>query len=135
MRPSSTIYAKRGVREAIKAKGDSRTLGKKGEDQACAFLKDRGYCIIERNFRCPFGELDIVALEAKELVFVEVKTRSSSIFGTPEEAISRQKLQTIERVGNWYQAKKKNLPEKSRIDVVAIDLSSSKIDLLENVTG
>jgi putative endonuclease len=98
--------------------------GKKGEEQAIEFLKKQKYKIIERNFRIRGGEIDIVALDGKTLVYVEVKTRTSHQFGLPEEAVTPAKIRFIERAAKFYRNNRKNhdLPSLERIDVVAVDL-------------
>jgi putative endonuclease len=70
---------------------DKITTGKEGEKIAAAYLKKNGYRIIEINFRCPIGEIDIVAKEKNDLVFVEVKTRKSIDLGYPEQAVGIRK--------------------------------------------
>ena len=80
-------------------------LGKRGESLAVNFLEGAGYTILERNWRCPLGEIDIVALDGVELVFAEVKTRSSVAFGHPFEAITPTKLARLRRLaGAWCEA-------------------------------
>lgn len=101
-------------------------LGKYGEDLACDYLKKTGYKIIERNFRIRGGEIDIIALDGKTLVYVEVKTRSNHKFGLPEESVTPHKLRFLERASKFYRLQRKHLPELERIDVVAIDLSAEK---------
>ena len=77
-------------------------LGRLGEGLATEFLIDAGYVIVERNWRCSQGEIDIVALDGTELVFVEVKTRSSVAFGHPFEAITAPKMARLRRLaGAW----------------------------------
>ena len=73
-------------------------LGKRGEELASAFLISSGYEIIDRNWRCAQGEIDVVATRADEVVFVEVKTRSSVAFGHPLEAITVPKLARLRRL-------------------------------------
>src|SRR5699024_8467545 len=70
-------------------------LGGRGEDLAAAFLEDAGLVIIERNFRCPRGELDIIARDGETAVFVEGKTRRTAALGSPLEAVTRTKLARI----------------------------------------
>lgn len=113
--------------------------GKHGEDLAIAFLQKRAYKIIDRNFRIRGGEIDIIAIEANTLVFVEVKTRTSLKFGSPQEAVTKSKIFFMERAAKFYRNaySYKNLPLAERIDVVAIDLGEDppKIDLIKNATG
>lgn len=73
-------------------------LGRRGEEIAAAFLVRAGYLILDRNWRCPQGEIDVVAFDGGETVFVEVKTRSSLLFGHPLEAITAQKLARLRRL-------------------------------------
>ena len=112
------------------------TKGKYGEDLACRYLLKLGYKIIERNFRIRGGEIDIIAKDGQTLVYVEVKTRSSNYFGTPEESVTAQKLRFLERAVKFYRARRKNLPQLERIDVVSVDLSSktSSLRLIKNIT-
>lgn len=112
------------------------TVGKYGEDLACEFLKRQGYKIIERNFRIRGGEIDIIALEGKTLVYVEVKTRSSHQFGLPEEAVTSAKIRFLERASKFYRSQRKKLPEAERIDVLAIELieTKPKFNLIKNAS-
>ncbi|MDO8445108.1 MAG: YraN family protein [Deltaproteobacteria bacterium] len=100
--------------------------GKKGEDAAAAFLVKDGYKIVERNFRCPLGEIDIVAVDKGVLVFVEVKTRSSNKFGLPEEAVNRRKQHQMTKSAQFYLSRKKLFNSPARFDVVAVILSGEK---------
>ncbi len=102
-----------------------KSLGKFGEILAERFLKDRGYAIRERNFRCPLGEIDLVAEEGGELVFVEVKSRRGGGFGFPEEQISWKKQRKLERLAAYY-LKRYRHDVPVRIDVVAILLGPEK---------
>ena len=101
-------------------------LGKLGEDFACSFLKKKGFRILERNFRKRYGELDIVALYGKILVFVEVKTRVGYEFGTPEEAVTPWKLREVVRMAQFYKSLHPELPESLRIDVVGVVLDETE---------
>ena len=81
----------------------TRRLGLYGEDLACKYLQAQGYTILERNFRCRrFGEIDIVASKAGVLSFIEVKTRCSSRYGKPVEAVTLAKQRKIYRVAQYY---------------------------------
>lgn len=95
-------------------------LGKRGEAIAAAFLEDAGYEILGRNWRCGQGEIDLIAREGAELVFVEVKTRTSTAFGHPLEAITVQKLARLRRLArSWCQAHPGEYRD-IRIDAVAV---------------
>jgi len=80
-------------------------LGRRGEDLAAQYLADAGYTVIDRNWRCSRGEIDLVARDGNDTVFVEVKTRSSTAFGHPFEAITAQKLARMRRLAKaWCDA-------------------------------
>lgn len=81
---------------------ESRRLGERGEDAAAAFLERQGYTIVERNWRCPAGEVDIVALDGSALVFCEVKTRRSPAKGSPDEAVTPAKRRRYARLAAAY---------------------------------
>lgn len=100
--------------------------GKIGEEIAAGFLIKEGYKVLERNFRCPLGEIDIVALDSGTLVFVEVKTRSSNSFGLPEEAVNHRKQHQMAKVAQLYIARKKLFNNPARFDVVAVTISNGK---------
>ena len=98
----------------------TRKLGLYGEDLACKYLQAKGYVILERNFRCRrFGEIDIVASKAGVLSFIEVKTRSSSRYGKPAEAVTLAKQRKIYRVAQYY-LQMRGLA--SRIPVLSFDV-------------
>ncbi|MBR5614478.1 MAG: YraN family protein [Clostridia bacterium] len=80
----------------------NKQTGQLGEDAAVAFLKSKKYKIIERNYKNKIGEIDIIAKTGEDLVFVEVKTRSSEKFGTPAEAVTYYKKQKIVNAAKWY---------------------------------
>ena len=117
----------------------TRDLGAFGEDLAEKFLQKNGYKILQRNFRSRFGEIDIVAQDKDVLVFVEVKARWSEKFGLPEEAITPWKLRSIIKTTQYFQLLNPKLPEALRIDLVAIELSSSgevkRIEIIKNISG
>jgi len=97
-----------------------KELGKKGEELALRFLKKKGYRIIEKNYICKMGEMDIIAREKDTLVFIEVKTRTSMFFGPPQLAVNFSKQRQLSKVALNY-LKEKNLGDvKARFDVVAI---------------
>ena len=108
--------------------------GKEGEKIAAAFLKKNGYRIIEINFRCPIGEIDIIAKEKKDLVFVEVKTRKYMELGYPEQAVGIRKQKKMSQLALWYLQKRKIVDTNARFDVVAITLipEKSEVKLIKN---
>lgn len=95
------------------------TLGKLGEQIAVQYLKNKGYEILEQNWRAYRKEIDIIAIDGKDIVFVEVKTRKNDDFGSPEMAVNRRKRAHIYSAANaYYQTHK--IDQDVRFDVVAI---------------
>ena len=100
-----------------------RQLGKWGESVAAVHLEAKGFRLVERNWRSVYGEIDIIAQDNGELVFVEVKTRRGNHMGTPEEALTRQKAEKLRQLAQLYLAE--NGSEQDwRIDLVAIEIDS-----------
>jgi putative endonuclease len=116
-----------------------RDVGILGEKLAGEFLRKRGYHILGTNYRCPVGEVDIIAQHEDALVFVEVRTKKSLQFGSPEESITPAKMERLRTVAAHYRQNHNNLPTSWRIDVVAIELDPkkrvSRIELIENAVG
>ena len=116
-----------------------RDVGILGEKLAKDFLKKKGYRITETNYRCPEGEIDIVAKHDDYLVFIEVRTKTSLEFGHPEESITPAKKERMKATAAYYQQTHPNLPQLWRIDVVVIELNQkgklSRIELIENAVG
>ena len=94
-------------------------LGDRGENVAARYLRNKGFKIIMRNFRCELGEIDIIARQGKALVFVEVKTRAYDD-PTPEEQVNAAKQEQIVRAAKFYLARYGVPQPPSRFDVVAI---------------
>lgn len=113
----------------------SRAVGNRGEDLACTFLKKLGYRILERNFTIRGGEIDIIALEGSDLVFVEVKARFSSEYGLAREAVTPWKLRALQKSALFYIQQIKWGDKPYRFDLVAIDYRDGKpqIELLKNI--
>ncbi len=116
-----------------------RDTGILGEKLAKDFLKKKGYRIKETNYRCPEGEIDIVANHSDFLVFIEVRTKTSLEFGSPEESITPAKMARLRDTASRYRQTHKNLPPLWRIDVVAVELNQkgkpSRIELIENAVS
>jgi putative endonuclease len=98
--------------------GRRQARGKEAEQRAVDYLCGCGYRIVERNFRCKLGELDIVALDGDTLVFVEVRSRQSARFGTALESVSPAKQRQVARVAQVYLTK--HGPRLCRFDVIGI---------------
>lgn len=110
-----------------------RDIGKLGEDMACIFLTESGFTILERNFRTKFGEIDVIVLQKADdvrlrpvgatdvTVFIEVKTRTSSTFGTPEEAFDLRKRRRFERAVKCYLSDHHEVRDW-RVDFIGITL-------------
>ena len=113
---------------------DRLSLGKIGEELAVTRLRAMKYQILERNYRCPLGEMDIIAREKGSLVFVEVKTRATKDFGGPAAAVHERKQRQLSRVALLYLNQKKIRDVPARFDVVAVDLSGSepRIEVIQN---
>ena len=95
-------------------------LGKWGEDLAAAYLQDKGYAIIERDWKSGRRDIDIIAKdEAGTIVFVEVKTRRSRVFGEPEDAIDYRKMQSLQQAINHY-IKLHHINSQVRFDIISI---------------
>jgi len=116
-----------------------REVGILGEKIAVDYLSKQGYRVMETNFRCREGEIDIVAEKDDFLVFVEVRTRRSTSFVTPEESVTPSKIERLITLGQTYIESHQDLPPSWRIDVVAVELTHearvSRIELFENVTS
>lgn len=115
-------------------------IGVFGEEQASKYLKKSKYKIVTRNFKTIFGEVDIIARNKKEIVFVEVKTRSSKSFATPAEFVDNEKISRITRVAEFF-IKHYKCQLSPRIDVIEVYISITgdkytveRINHLENVS-
>jgi len=98
-----------------------REIGTKAEEQAAAYLKEQGYEILDRNYWCRFGEIDIIARNEEYLCFVEVKYRASSRYEAPEGVISAKKVHHICKASECYMQEKRIFPDTPvRYDVVLI---------------
>lgn len=112
-----------------------KSFGKVGEEFAAKYLRERKYKVIKRNYRCSFGEIDIVALDGKALVFIEVKTRGSTTFGSPQLAVDRRKQMQISKAALDFIKRKKISRMDMRFDVVTVQLLPSgefRVELIRN---
>lgn len=99
---------------------NTRSEGDRGENIAVKYLKKHGYAVLERNYRCHFGEVDIVVTDKKTVVFVEVKARSNTKFGLPREAVDLHKQKTIIRCADSWLLHNKLTGVPVRFDVVEV---------------
>jgi putative endonuclease len=99
---------------------DRKRLGERGEDAAVAFLERTGMTIVERNWRCPAGEIDIVALDGETVVLCEVKTRRTASKGTPEEAVTPAKCRRYAKLAAAYLQHAGIEPVSVRFDVITL---------------
>ena len=122
------------VPQSVSVKMQKKELGKKGEEIAIRFLKKRGYRILEKNYVCKMGEMDIIAREKDTLAFIEVKTRTSTAFGPPQLAVNLTKQMQLSKVALYFLKEKKLEDVKARFDVVAILLrpTGEEIELIKD---
>ncbi len=116
-----------------------KETGNLGEQLAQAYLKKHGFRIIETNYLCTFGEIDIISKKGDTLVFTEVRSKTGDEFGTPEESVTPAKQARLRKSAARYLQTHPKLPELWRIDVIAIELavdgSVKRLDLIENAVG
>jgi putative endonuclease len=113
-----------------------KTTGAIGERLAAYFLSQQGYKIIETNYRCKEGEVDIIAKDGDCLVFVEVRAKNTLTFGSPEESVTAKKKEHLRNVAARYQETHECLPLQWRIDFVAVELdrvgNPQRIEVIKN---
>lgn len=113
-------------------------LGKFGEEAARRFLKNRNYKIVNKNYRTPFGEIDIVAYKQRSFIFVEVKTRTSLNFGLPEEAVGKKKRISMIKAARFYMKKHNVYGCDAMFGVISIITKSGQaldIKFIDNAFG
>jgi putative endonuclease len=111
-----------------------KEVGAIGEKLAVDYLKKRGYKIIQRNYRWREGEIDIIAQKGESLVFVEVRTKKNTAFGTPEESVTLSKREKLISLANVYLQACDKQPPSWRIDVVAVELTrDNRVLRLEHI--
>lgn len=104
-------------------------LGKIGEDIAANYLMRLGYKIIERNFECKQGEIDIIALHKEELVFIEVKTRTNTFYGEASESVNKFKIKHLLNSIKYYIYKRNLQDEYIRIDIIEVYINGENIKI------
>lgn len=114
-------------------------IGFLGEEEAGKYLQSKGYKIIDRNFKKRYGEIDIIAMDGKVLVFVEVKTRKANLYGFAEDAITPRKIKTLVKSAQYYKLCHPQLPDEMRIDAITVQMSNfdTAVDIkhYQNITG
>ena len=111
----------------------AKELGKKAERLAEAFFIEKGYHVLERNYRVRCGEIDLILEDRSRIIFVEVKSRVSAKYGLPQEAITYHKKRQIIRVAKWYLRTKGCLEREIRFDVLAIRFHGVNKPVIEHI--
>jgi putative endonuclease len=104
-------------------------LGRAGEDAAVRHLRSRGFAIVERNWRCDAGEIDVVAARGRLLVFCEVKARSSNACGVPAEAVDPRKQARLRRLAGRWLAERRPRARALRFDVISVLARGGRIEI------
>ncbi len=116
-----------------------KETGQRGEKFALYYLKKHGYKIIETNYRCRYGEIDIVSKRKNCLVFTEVRAKTRLEYGIPEESITETKARHLRATAYQYLESHENLPDQWRIDFIAIEMDDNnklkRINLIESAIG
>ena len=112
------------------------SLGRRGEELAEAFLRTKGFKVLESNWRCRMGEIDLIVAKGEEIRFIEVKTRLTTTYGYPEEAVTKTKLRHLRNCVEIWLRNPRIHPKSYQVDVIAIQLlpgSKPQIDWIEAV--
>jgi putative endonuclease len=118
----------------MSAPGPRQILGREGERIAERYLAKKGYRLVERNYRCPLGELDLIALDRRVIVFVEVKTRLDQRFGPPLESVHPRKQRKMVKAALFFLNEHKLHHREARFDVVGISFAGREpvVEHIEN---
>ncbi|MGB9792653.1 MAG: YraN family protein [Thermacetogeniaceae bacterium] len=112
-----------------------KSLGVIGEEAALSFLIKEGYRVLERNYRCRLGEIDIIAEDGEAIAFIEVKTRSNILFGAPQEAVNLKKQKKIRQIAQYFLLSH-GLEERTvRFDVITVLYSKADGFVIEHLKG
>jgi len=117
----------------MKEKSGNSSLGELGESIAVTFLQGAGFSIVEKNFRCVCGEIDIVARDGRSIVFIEVKCRKNMNFGPPQLAVTPFKQRQISKAALVWLSKKRLYDAEARFDVVAIVVHEHDLPEIEHI--
>lgn len=110
-------------------------IGKMGEREAAKFLKKKGYHIIQSNFRCRFGEIDLIARHKDTLVFIEVKTRKNNLYGTPGQAVNKTKQKKIVKTALYYLKRNDLYDQNVRFDIVEVLQHDHKVKSIHVISN
>ncbi len=113
---------------------NKRRMGQEYEQIAGSYLESQGYEIIEYNYRCQFGEIDIVAKDKCDLVFIEVKYRGNERYGSPFEAVDIKKQHIIRTIAEKYMSEYQ-IPDNTYVRFDAVGITRSEISLIKNAFG
>jgi putative endonuclease len=108
-------------------------LGKSGEEAVAGYLAKKGYKIVVKNYRCKLGEIDIIARDGPVLVFIEVKTRTGSRYGSPEAAVNIRKQRQISRTAEWYLMENKLFDCPARFDVIGVRCAAGSPQMIDHI--
>jgi putative endonuclease len=109
-----------------------RSIGLRGEDIAADYLKRKGYSVLNRNFRTPYGEIDLVSKQGSSIVFTEVKTRASKSLGPPEISITRRKADHMRSAAEFYIQEYGEQYDEWRIDVISVQIQTNEAPLIDH---
>lgn len=110
-------------------------LGQSGEETVAGYLEKIGYTILIKNYRCKIGEIDIIARDGADLVFIEVKTRSSLAYGSPAAAVTTRKQRQITRAAQWYLAEQQLFDSPARFDVISVLRGKTNLQKIEHINN
>lgn len=113
--------------------GRNQQLGALGEDLAAEFLESVGMTVLERNWRCRYGELDLIARDGAVLVFVEVKTRTGFGYGSPAEAVTPAKADRIRRLAGLWLTEQQTRWRRIRVDVVTVLVADGNAPMITHL--
>jgi putative endonuclease len=117
----------------------NQTIGRKGESLAADYLQEKGYTILERNYRTPHGEIDLIAAKGEVIAFIEVKTRASYSLGPPEISITPRKIEHMRNAAEFFIQQHPEMTNDWRIDAITVQLSTNQsvplVDHFENVSS
>ena len=105
-----------------------KLLGRRGEKIAVKFMKKAGYKLVKRNFTTPFGEADAIMSKGENIVFIEVKTRSNSIFGEPKDSVGYRKQEKYKKIAQYYKLRRGEMP----VSFAVVEVIGDSVNLIEN---